>query len=181
GLSSLDQPLVMRIGTTYITPRVGPRAVSTALRDWAFNVFLYYGSGTPLAAPTANPGPNAISSLTFQTGNRQLRSGQPLYLPGVDPNCACLDPNTTFVLNPLAWTNPAAGQYGGATYYSDFRGERRPVENFGIGRQFQIKERVKLNVRAEFTNMFNRTYWNNPSLSSPQTAPVCKQANGLNG
>ena len=41
-------------------------------------------------------------------------------------------------------------------------------------------------MRAEFTNIFNRTYFNNPTISgigiSPQAAPVCKvPATGANG
>jgi outer membrane receptor protein involved in Fe transport len=40
---------------------------------------------------------------------------------------------------------------------------------------------MSLSLRAEFTNIFNRTYLNNPSLTSPQTAPVCKLPSGGNG
>jgi hypothetical protein len=151
------------------------------------NAFGYYGTGIPLIAPTtnttgyaANLSQGTINNVTFQTGQYQLRvPGQPLYLK--DLNCHCFDANTAFVLNPAAWTNPLPGQYGGPAYSSAFRGERRPVENLGIGRQFRIRERVNFNIRAEFTNIFNRTYLNNPSLTSPQTAPVCKLATGGNG
>jgi hypothetical protein len=186
GLSSLDQPLVSRVGFIYILPKWGPKAVSYAVRDWTFNGFLYYASGLPLGPPTANATgyPSAlasatISALTFQTGQFQVRTGQPLYLK--DLNCHCYDPNTTFLLNPAAWADPAPGQYGGASRYGDFRGQRRPVENLSIGRQFRMRERLNLNLRAEFTNVFNRTYPNNPSTASPQTAPVCKTASGTNG
>ena len=194
-ISSLDQPFVGRVGFTYALPKWGPKAVSFAVRDWTFNGFAYYASGIPLTPPTANatgyPSNLALgtmSNLTFQTvtatvGQYQLRTGQPLYLK--DLNCHCIDPNTMFVLNPAAWTNPAPGQYGGPSNYSDFRGERRPVENFGIGRQFPIRERMRLNVRVEFTNIFNRTYFNNPAVNgvgiSPQTAPTCKLPSGGNG
>ena len=182
-ISSLDQPLVTRLNFSYQVPSLGPKLVSLAVRDWMFNGFLYYASGLPLAPPTANatgyPGNLALATMgniTFQTGQYQVRTGQPLYLK--DLNCHCFDPNTTFVLNPAAWTNPAPGQYGGPSYYGDFRGERRPTENFGVGRRFRIKERVNLSVRAEFNNIFNRTYLNNPAVGgvgiSPQTAPTCK-------
>jgi hypothetical protein len=186
-VSQLDQPLVTRVGFTYTLPKWGPRAVSYAVRDWFLNGFLYYASGIPLAPPAANtfgyPGNLAsgtINNLTFQTATPQLRvPGQPLYLK--DLNCHCFDPNTTVVLNPAAWTNPAPGQYGGAFYFPDFRGERRPVENLALGRQFRVRERVSLNLRMEFQNIFNRTYLNNPSIISPQTAPVCKLPGGANG
>jgi outer membrane receptor protein involved in Fe transport len=187
-ISALDQPLVTRIGVTYGLPAWGPnKIVSNIVRDWMFNVFAYYATGTPLLAPTANatgyPSNLALATMnnvTFQTAQNQVRvAGQPLYLK--DLNCHCFDPNNTFVLNPAAWTNPAPGQFGGPNYYSDFRGQRRPVENFGIGRQFRIREKMSLSLRAEFTNIFNRTYLNNPSLVSPQTAPVCKLPTGGNG
>lgn len=191
GISSLDQPLVMRFGFTYEVPGLAgkfaaPKLVTWALKGWTVNAYGYYASGTPLTAPTANATgyPSAlatgtISNVTFQTGQYQVRTGAPLYLQ--DLNCHCFDPNSTFVLNPAAWTNPAPGQYGGATYYNDFRGERRPTENFAVGRNFRIKERVSLNIRAEFTNILNRTYFNNPSVTSPQTAPTCKLPTGGTG
>jgi Carboxypeptidase regulatory-like domain/TonB dependent receptor-like, beta-barrel len=186
GLSSLDQPLVTRVGFTYTLPKWGPKGVSYAVRDWMFNGFLYYASGTPLAAPTANGTgyPSGltqatIANVTFQGASHQVRTGEPLYLQNLD--CHCFDPNNTFVLNPAAWANPAPGQFGTQTYFGDFRGERAPVENFAVGRQFRILERMNLNIRAEFTNVFNRAYLNNPSLTNPQTAPVCKQPTGNNG
>ena len=177
GLSNLDQPLVTRVGFTYTSPKWGPNGVSYALRDWMVNGFLYYARGTPLAAPTANTTGYAtslsqatIANVTFQSASHQLRTGKPLYLQNLD--CHCFDPNTAFVLNPAACANPAPGQFGSQTYYGDSRGERRPVENFSVGRQFRVRERMSLNIRAEFTNIFNRTYLNNLSLTSPQTAPV---------
>jgi hypothetical protein len=189
-ISSLDQPLVTRVGLSYITPKWGPKAVSFVLRDWMINPFLYYASGTPLTPPTANAtgypaalATGTIGNITFQTGQNQIRTGQPLFLK--DLNCHCFDANNTFVLNPAAWADPAPGQYGGPSYYSDFRGARRPVENLAFGRQFRIREGMSLNVRAEFTNIFNRTYLNDPTVNgtgiSPQASPVCKLPNGTNG
>ena len=191
GLSQYDQPFRTRFGVTYSTPKWGSKAVSYVVRDWMLNVFGYYASGIPLLPPNANTtgypaalvAQGALSNITFQGTQYQIRTGQPLYLK--DLNCRCFDPNTTIVLNPAAWTNPLPGQYGGPTHYGDFRGERRPVENFGVGRQFRIRERVSFNIRAEFTNIFNRTYMNDPSASgtggNPQAAPTCKLPGGGNG
>jgi Carboxypeptidase regulatory-like domain/TonB dependent receptor-like, beta-barrel len=186
GLSNLDQPLVTRVGFTYTLPKWGPKGVSYAVRDWMFNGFLYYASGTPLLAPSPNTTGYAsgltqatIDNLSFQTNSRQVRTGEPLYLSSLD--CHCFDPNTTIVLNPAAWANAAPGHFGGPRYYGDFRGERRPVENFSVGRQFQIREGMRLNIRAEFTNVFNRAYLNDPSLTNPQRAPVCTLPTGKSG
>ena len=51
----------------------------------------------------------------------------------------------------------AAGVFGtGTVYYSDFRGQRRPVESVSLGKRFPIRERMSLSIRAEFFNPFNR-------------------------
>ncbi len=91
--------------------------------------------------------------------------GQPLY--SVDLNCHCYDPNKTYVLNPAAWVDPGAGQYGTSpAFYSDFRSQRRPVENMNFGRTWSVKERYSFALRVEFTNIFNRAYWSNPTTSN---------------
>jgi hypothetical protein len=83
------------------------------------------------------------------------------------------------VLNPAAWQQVPAGGVGPAigTLYSDFRGRRRPQENFNFGRNFRMKERFNLQIRAEFVNIFNRTYLQNPSSANPQLA-LTKNAQG---
>ncbi len=93
-------------------------------------------------------------------------------VPGVplfkqDLNCHCFDPSRTFVLNPAAWSDPKPGQFGGgAAYYSDYRYQRRPAESISLGRIFRIRERATLSIRAEFTNIFNRTEMNNPTATN---------------
>ena len=42
--------------------------------------------------------------------SRSRVPGAPLYTTDINSK---YDPNTTFVLNPAAWTNPAPGQFGG--------------------------------------------------------------------
>jgi hypothetical protein len=104
-------------------------------------------------------------------------------VPGVDPftvdlNCHCIDPTKQFVLNPAAWTNPAPGTFGNAAaYYNDYRQQRRPQEQFGFGRIFRIRERVTMQLRAEFYNVFNRTEMNAPTSSNS----LATQTVGPNG
>jgi hypothetical protein len=38
--------------------------------------------------------------------------GVPLFTQNL--NCHCFDPNSTSVLNPAAWSNPATAQFGSA-------------------------------------------------------------------
>jgi hypothetical protein len=103
-------------------------------------------------------------------------AGVPLF--SKDLNCHCIDPTKDFVLNPAAWTNPAAGTWGSAApFYNDFRYERRPTEQMSLGRIFRIRERMSLQIRAEFFNIFNRTYLANPSLTAP-TQPQARNGAG---
>ena len=185
-MGEYDQPLVTRLSLDYRLPAWGPKIVSQVVRDWTVDAFGAWASGLPLAAPLATTAgyPTALANasmnnLTFVNASTnpllasqyQIPTGQPFY--NVNVNCHCFNPQTTIILNPAAWTNPAPGHYGGAEYYNALRQQRRPVENFGIGRLFRIKERYSLSVRAEFTNIFNRTPLINPSIVSPQTAPTC--------
>ena len=47
-----------------------------------------------------------------------------------------------------------------------------------MGRTFRIGERATFNVRAEFSNIFNRTQMNNP-LSTNATTAATKNALGV--
>ncbi len=49
----------------------------------------------------------------------------------------------------------------------NFRGVRTPLENANFSRNFRIAEKVNLNVRVEFTNIFNRTQLPNPLTVAP--------------
>jgi hypothetical protein len=103
--------------------------------------------------------------MVFQSTFDNRVPGVPLFTQ--DLNCHCFDPNKTFVLNPAAWVNPPAGQFGtAAAYYSDYRTQRRPSESIALGRMFRIREGMTFQIRAEFSNAFNRTEMNNPTSSN---------------
>jgi len=189
-ISMFDQPLVFNVSLTYVTPGVNfNKVASFALRDWTVGVFLQYASGLPIQAPFAN---NNLNSLLFDqipggpAGSGTFANrvpGVPLYT--VDLNCHCFDPSKTFVLNPAAWTDPPAGQFGSsAAYYNDYRTQRRPSENFNFGRTWTLgrsDNAPKLNIRAEFTNIFNRAFWNNPTATNAiaTQSRVGNQPNGV--
>ena len=166
GLSANSRPFISSLGINYTVQAIlgSHKAVSYALRDWTLGGFFQYSSGLPFAPPVSTVNP-ALGNLVFQNTVQNRVPGEPLF--NVDLNCHCYDPNTTFVLNPKAWANPAPGQFGTATYYNDYRQQRHPAESMSVGRIFRIRERVTLNVRAEMTNVFNRAYYNNPTSTNP--------------
>src|SRR5205085_1181276 len=138
-----------------------------------------YSSGTLLAAPASN---NGIGTYLPGSSSRQFRvPGQSLYLK--DINCGCFDPTKETVLNPAAWTDQAQGVFGsGTVYYSDFRGQRRPVESINFGKKFPVKERASFSIRGEVFNPLNRLeVLSEPSTGSPATAPTRSPAGLLTG
>ena len=160
-------PMALTFNFTYTTPAPTFTAkmplVSQALKDWQIGMFAIYQSGTFLTPPSS-PTANFLSSEEIRV------PGQPLYLTPVNGQ---INAYTQQVLNPAAWQTVPAGGVGPApgTLYSDFRGPRRPTENMNLGRNFRIKERYTLQIRAEFVNIFNRTYLPNPITTvSPQLA-----------
>jgi hypothetical protein len=179
--SSFDQTYVFNISGTYTVPKfkIGSgfagSAASWAVRDWTITSLVAYATGLPIKAPAAQ---NQLANLLFRPTYANRVPGQPLFTQ--DLNCHCFDPNTTFVLNPKAWADPAPGQFGtSAAFYGDYRYQRRPVENFGVGRIFRFKERMNLNIRAEWTNIFNRAEPADPTSTNAlatQTRNMAGQA-----
>ena len=172
-ITSFNQPIIFNVGFSYELQKYRFLGTNKWVRGlvggWTVAGLLQYSSGLPIPTPTS-------SNTTYQAfGQSTLENrvpGQPLYLK--DLNCGCIDPTGQFVLNPAAWANPTPGTWGtSAPYYSDFRYSRRPAESLSIGRTFRIKERQSLEIRAEFFNVFNRVYLNNPTVTNPQANRGC--------
>jgi hypothetical protein len=189
-LSGFSRPLLLVISANYTTPKLrfdsgALKAVSWVARDWVFGTVLRYQSGQLIS--TARSNNQLLAQLDRGATNNpavwgggstfQNPTGQP-YL-AVDPNCHCFDPTTTLALNPAAFSDAAAGQFGtAAAYYSNYRWQRQPAENISLGRTFRFKERATFNIRAEFFNMFNRVFLSGPSSTNPQ-ATTTKNNLGL--
>jgi hypothetical protein len=169
-LSSFDQPFIFVTGWTYEVPKLSRftsnKPLSQALSGWTFGGLLQYASGLPIGSPGSLN--NLSSVLGFGTYMNRV-PGQPFYLTSL--NCHCIDPNKQLVLNPAAWSDVGPGQFGNAApYYDGYRFERRPGEQMSFGRTFRLSESKFLMIRAEFFNIFNRTYLPNPSTSNPLAA-----------
>jgi hypothetical protein len=174
-ISQFDQPQVLTIAASYALPKIAAlgKIGSYILQDWQVGTLLNYSSGLPIPVPAAN---NSTANALFQGVTMYRVPGVPLYtVPNL--NCACYDPTRVAVLNPAAWVNPGPGQFGGAPYYTDYRYQRHPGENINLGRTWRIKERMSLNLRVEFSNFLNRTYYNNPTSTNP-AVPVTRAPNG---
>lgn len=182
-LSPYDLPHQLRISAEYEVPRLhfgifSNKILSYIVSGWSTGWYLNYQSA-PLVGLPASAGTAPISDfLGYGPGPAQL-------VPGMSPwsvdwtdysgvhhttplniNCGCFDPTKTQVLNPLAFQNVPNGTFGAnQASYRSFRGQRQPSENANFARNFRIKERYNLQVRAEFVNIFNRMEWPAINLS----------------
>jgi hypothetical protein len=162
-LSGSSKPFIISIGFDYQVPALGPsRWTKAVIGGWTFGGVMQYSSGLPIPVPAAQ---NALSGLLFRGTNSNRVAGQPLFT--ADLNCHCYDPSKDFLLNPKAWSDPAAGQWGtAAAFYNDYRYQRRPNEQLSFGRRFRVREGMNLQVRAELFNPFNRVFLNNPTATN---------------
>ncbi len=163
-LSSFSRPFVFMFAGNYRLPKLNIyKPLSLAISGWTVGAMVQYASGTPIAAPVAQ---NALSSVLYMSTYANRVPGQPLWTK--DINCTtCFDPNKDFVLNPAAWSDPAPGTFGtGAVYYDDYRSRRVPAESMNIERIFHFREGMKISLRIDFQNIFNRTNVPGPSSTN---------------
>jgi hypothetical protein len=159
-------PQTLTFNFTYTVPKAAfLNKIENAITEgWQIGGYALYQSGqflTPPASPTAN----------FLASQDVRVASQPLYNVDIN-NIHSYNPYLQQVLNPLAWTpcptNTTCTATG--TLNSNFRGPRHPTENANFSRNFRIKERMSLQIRAEFVNIFNRTLMPNPATTNPQNA-----------
>jgi hypothetical protein len=183
GLDSNYYPHISVTAITYTTPQLtSNRLLRHLTGGWTWGGVVRYATGRLIAAPQSQV--SRWSTYTFASGTPMVRvPGVPLYL--ADINCHCIDPNKLEqrVLNPAAWQDVAGGTISpGSGYYSDYRGPHEISENMNLGRTFQLREKITLNIRAEFFNVFNRLYLGTPSSSNPtQTVTVNNATSAISG
>jgi hypothetical protein len=168
-VSALSQPFKGYVATSFTLPKLSRKdLLSDVLRDWRITAYLQYASGLPIHVPTAN---NNLSLLLFQNTYANRVEGKSPYTTNI--NSRSFNPATDFVLDPQAWTDPAAGQFStSSAYYSDYRFQRRPSEQFSLGRTFHLHDRLQLNVRADFQNIFNRREMADPVYANAGATQV---------
>jgi hypothetical protein len=190
-LSAYDVPQQFRLSAQYEVPRIrsgfigNNKVLAYALSGWGTGWYLNYQSAPLVGLPTSSGTAPISDFLGYGPGPAQL-------IPGMSPwsvdwtdysgkvhttplniNCHCFNIATTQVLNPAAFTNVPNGQFGAdQASIRSFRGQRQPSENANFSRNFRVKERYSFQVRAEFTNIFNRLQFPAITLGNFATAPT---------
>jgi hypothetical protein len=182
-LNRLNPPTAFVFSGSYMTPKMaannsGEKVLSQVLRDWQLGWLLRYQNGSLIPSPSSNN--QLINQLLRQGGfngapqnnDNKVSGVSPL---AVDPNCGCFNPQTTLVLNPAAWQEPAPGQWGtSAPFYNNYRWQRQPAESMSFGRNFRFGHEGRYNffIRAEFQNIANRLFLSMPAVGATNTAPT---------
>jgi len=191
-ISNNDLPHAFRLTTQYEVPAhihsslpvLSNKIVSYALSGWSTGWTLSYQSARLVGLPTSSGTVPISNFLGYGPGPAQLIPGMSPWsvdwtdysgthhTDPLDINCHCFDPTKTQVLNPLAFTNVLNGQFAAnQSSIRSFRGFRVPQESANFGRNFRIKERVNLNLRVEFANVFNRMVLPAPTVVAAPGAP----------
>lgn len=161
-ISSLDQPHLFRLVTTYELPFKfagggARRILRPVLGGWAIANFLIIESGRPMSISEANGRPVMIadprisSPINQRLGDRKDAQGNIL--------------NPYFKLDAFRALPTQYMVSPQAPYVSWLRGPRNSSTNTSIFKNFAIHERMHLEVRLEAVNATNHPYFNTPGTS----------------
>ncbi len=150
--SDYDVRQFLGAAVSYEMPTPAWGGIGNAIvKGWAVDGLVRVFSGAPLNITVGGLSPVA----GFYSTQAEIVPGQPFWIP---------DPSQPIgrALNPAAFSFPPAGQVG------DFprNGLRSPYSidqtDVALRRRFDLTERVKLDVRAEYFNVFNHPMFGLP-------------------
>jgi hypothetical protein len=145
-----------RFVASYVWAIPGPKTTNGLLRrvlgGWELNGIQQYQTGSPMTVVSGKD-----NSLTALNGDRAIYTGQPLARPaGVDPVRQWFN-TAAFAMNPI-------GTFG-TVGKGILRGPNMFAWDMGLFKEIPVVEKLKLQFRAEFFNIFNHPNFNNPAAS----------------
>jgi hypothetical protein len=129
---------------------VGPKWLT---RGWQANSFMYIRTGRPVVIKASSD-----TSGTLEGTQRANIVGDPLAGESHD----FVEGQSLRWFNPAAFVNPASGTFGSMQKDSVF-GPGFASVDLSVFRTFSIRERMRLQFRAEMFNIFNRVNLAQPS------------------
>jgi hypothetical protein len=131
-------------------------AAGKVVCGWEIAGIQQYQSGAPsIISTTSNP--------MWPLEGANLYVARPNVVPRVPQKSAALlsgnfDPNRDTMFNPNAWKDPAPWTFGnGPRTYGGLRQFAYLNEDISIIKRTHVNERVSVDLRADFLNLFNRT------------------------
>lgn len=176
-VADIDVPQALSVSFLYELP-FGPGkrflnqggVIGKIIGGWEFTAIHQYASATPIVLTATN---------TLPLFNGALR---PNATPGVsrEASYSNFNPAVNRYINPAAFSVPAPFTFGNsARSFTDLRGPFNYNESWGALKRTQIGERMTLEFRTEFFNVFNRTVLAAPAsnISQANFGLISGQAN----
>ena len=167
GLGRLDQPHIIKLNTVYELPWGPGRpwlqngVLSHIVGGWRIAAVQSYSSGLPIRVNTS-----AAPLPIFNGSNRPNVTGQDWRAPFAGDE---FNPRVDRYLNRAAFSAPV-GQLGNAPRVNgDVRRPWNLTENISLAKTITMTDQVRLDVRFESFNIFNRVIWGEPELNFNST------------
>jgi hypothetical protein len=156
-IGQYDQTHVLKFSTVYDLPfGKGRRWLSNGLLThviggWRVSAIQVYSTGQPIALQRNNPLP-IFNAITRPLVDSYEGWRAPLTGSGFDPNA------DRFLMPKAAFPAQPAAAFGNATRYNPkVRAFWNQNENVSLAKTFPVKERLRIDLRGEAFNVFNRT------------------------
>jgi hypothetical protein len=152
------------------------------LGGWQISPIISNITGVPF---TVSAGGNLNANGSGQTadlvGKFKLLHGKP---PRTGVTCAQGDPKCAY-FDPTAFAAPlitsATNAHYGHTNRNEFRGPGYFNMNLSVRRDFKVKERVTITVRADAFSLTNTPHFGNPGATCPASATTAGPVAGSGG
>ncbi len=137
---------------------------------WTAGTIVSYGNASQIGAVgSTNSYPGWSAVYTNVAAHPNFKNPFKGYNPSWNPSISgeAPDPNSLFV-DPSNFSNPTFGQLGNSpTVFGNWRNWAGPQENASLLKKtkFGSDGRYVVTLRAEFFDIFNRHYWNNPNTT----------------
>jgi hypothetical protein len=164
GLATIDRPHIFGANLIYSTPALQDknRIVRYSLGDWQLSTIVNVSSGTPYT-PVINSFSAAGSGVNDLSG---IGLGNGAYRPNIVAGQSCRNSN----FKNFQWVNPNRYTLDGfklgtigTSPDGDCFGPGSTRADFSVAKNFQITERIKMQFRMDFFNLFNHPQYNNPN------------------
>lgn len=148
-----------RLVTSYVwqlpAPAKARKFVRAVVGGWQLSGLLQAQTGLPLTVIAGKD-----QSQTALNRDRAVLVGSPYGTGGCQNTAPCVD-----YLNPASFALPATGDFGNVGK-SLLRSPGQFSWDMGLSKSFSLRERFKVQFRAEYFNVFNRVNFNAPGATS---------------
>lgn len=144
------------------------RVTDAFVGGWSLGTIVSYANGGNMGyVGSTNYYPGWSGVWANVAAHPNFKNNFKKWNPLWDPSSGASDTSSLFV-DPANFSNPAFGQLGNSPKnFQNWRGWATPNENATITKKFHFGDssRYTASLRADFFNLFNHHYWDNPDMN----------------